>query len=246
MENKYNMTVEDNIDFAKRIIVDSIYREARVEGINVTFPETQQLYDGFSLPGFTYEDATKIINLKRTWFFILDTLEYPFDFRYLRHINGLIENNLLSRAGVIRDINVCISGTEWRPDIPSPDIIEKQLKQSLSINNPTERALDLMLLIMRGQYFEDGNKRTAQLAANHELIKNGCGIVSIPVDKRIEFSELLVSYYETGLKNEIMDFLYDNCLSGFSRENPLSAEEIERQNAEDEEMIRAFVRNNCR
>ena len=32
------MSVEDNIGFAKRMIVDSIYREAQVEGINVTFP----------------------------------------------------------------------------------------------------------------------------------------------------------------------------------------------------------------
>ena len=46
MKDKFQMSVEDNSDFAKRIIVDSIYREARVEGINVTFPETQQIYDG--------------------------------------------------------------------------------------------------------------------------------------------------------------------------------------------------------
>ena len=35
MKDKFQMSVEDNSDFAKRIIVDSIYREARVEGINV-------------------------------------------------------------------------------------------------------------------------------------------------------------------------------------------------------------------
>ena len=40
MINKFKMSVEDNVEFAKRQIVDSIYKEARVEGINVTFPET--------------------------------------------------------------------------------------------------------------------------------------------------------------------------------------------------------------
>ena len=236
------MSISDNVDFAKRTIVDSIYREARVEGINVTFPETQQLYDGFSLPGFTYEDATKIINLKRSWFFILDTLDYPLDLRYLRHINGIIENNLISRAGVIRTINVRISGTDWIPEIPTEKTIENDLMEVKSINNPTEQALYLMLIIMRGQYFEDGNKRTAQLIANHELIKNGCGIISVPVDNRIEFSKLLVNFYETKKSIKIMDFLYDKCLSGFSRKDDLSSIDIEKQKAEDELIIKSFIK----
>ena len=32
MINKFQMSVEDNVEFAKRQIVDSIYKEARVEG----------------------------------------------------------------------------------------------------------------------------------------------------------------------------------------------------------------------
>lgn len=34
MINKFQMSVEDNVEFAKRQIVDSIYKEARVEGVN--------------------------------------------------------------------------------------------------------------------------------------------------------------------------------------------------------------------
>ena len=52
--NKFQMSVEDNVEFAKRQIVDSIYREACVEGINVTFPETQQIYDGFMVNSLSY------------------------------------------------------------------------------------------------------------------------------------------------------------------------------------------------
>ncbi len=39
MENKYNMTKEDNIFFAKRKLVDNIYKSANLEGIAVTFEE---------------------------------------------------------------------------------------------------------------------------------------------------------------------------------------------------------------
>ena len=40
MKNKYNMTKEDNIFFAKRKFVDTIYRSAILEGIAVTFADT--------------------------------------------------------------------------------------------------------------------------------------------------------------------------------------------------------------
>ena len=160
------MSVEDNVEFAKRQIVDSIYKEARVEGINVTFPETQQIYDGFMVNSLSYEDTTKIINLKHAWFFVFDSLEYPFDIRYLRHVNAIIETNLIRNAGVVRNISVRISaGTDWIPEIPSPEKINR-IRQ---IENPTDRSLELMLSVMRGQYFEDGNKRTAQPVANHEI-----------------------------------------------------------------------------
>ena len=127
--NKFQMSVEDNVEFAKRQIVDSIYKEARVEGINVTFPETQQIYDGFLVSSLSYEDTTKIINLKHAWFFVFDSLEYPFDLRYMRHINAIIETNLIRNAGVVRNISVRISGTDWIPEIPSPEKINREINR---------------------------------------------------------------------------------------------------------------------
>ena len=52
------MTMEDCIEYAKRMIVDAIYREARVEGINVTFPETSKIYEGGAIDSLTYDDFT--------------------------------------------------------------------------------------------------------------------------------------------------------------------------------------------
>ncbi len=46
MEDKYNMTKEQNIFLAKRCIVDSIWKSSHIEGIDITYPETQKLYDG--------------------------------------------------------------------------------------------------------------------------------------------------------------------------------------------------------
>lgn len=44
--DKYNMTMEENILYAKRNIVDSIWKSANLEGITVTFLETQAIFDG--------------------------------------------------------------------------------------------------------------------------------------------------------------------------------------------------------
>ena len=40
MKNKYNMTKEDNIFYAKRKLIDNIYKSANLEGIAVTFADT--------------------------------------------------------------------------------------------------------------------------------------------------------------------------------------------------------------
>lgn len=241
MNDKFRMEIDDNIEFAKRQIVDSIYREARVEGINVTFPETQAIYDGAVVDSLTYEDVTKIVNLKKAWYFIFDSIEYPLDLRYLRHINSIVQSNIMRTAGTIREISVRISGTDWIPEIPTNDGIERELERIRGFACPTERSLELMLSVMRGQYFDDGNKRTAQLVANHELICNGCGIVSIPEKHREEFSNLLVDFYVTDKREKIKDFLYSECLSGYNRAKSFSEEKAESQKKEDEEAIRSFL-----
>ena len=62
--------------------------------------------------------------------------------------------------------------------------------------------------------FSDGNKRTAQLAANSALIAYGCGILVVPIEEKSRFGELLIKYYETNDSDELKAFLYDFCLSG--------------------------------
>lgn len=48
MKAKYNMTPEQNIFLAKRNIVDYIWKSANLEGIGVTYPDTQSVYNGMT------------------------------------------------------------------------------------------------------------------------------------------------------------------------------------------------------
>lgn len=218
MADRFHMSLEDSLELAKRGLADSIYKEAVVEGIDVTFSQTKAILDGFR-EGVGREDVTKIVNLKRAWEFVLDSIAYaPVGVSYLRTLNGMIQRELGCAAGNLRTFDVRISGTRWTPALPTLEAVERDLAEAASERTDTDRALCLMLKIMRGQYFEDGNKRTAQLAANHELIRLGRGVVAIPPDRKENFAELLVEYYETNQKAEIMDFLQKECLRGIVRE----------------------------
>ena len=42
MLDKYQLTLEENIFLAKRNIVDSIYKESKLEGIAITFPVKEE------------------------------------------------------------------------------------------------------------------------------------------------------------------------------------------------------------
>ena len=71
-----------------------------------------------------------------------------------------------------------------------------------------------MLYCTRTQMFTDGNKRTSMLIANHEMIRNGCGIITVPIEKQPEFTRMLVDYYETNDMEKIKWYTYDNCIDG--------------------------------
>jgi hypothetical protein len=211
------MTREQNIFVAKRNIVDYIYKSARLEGIGVTYPDTEAIFNGVSVSSVKVNDIIAINNLKKAWRFLLETLDPPIDYSYICKLNQIIGgDNLVYNAGHIRTLPVSIGGTNWKPEIPVEDDIKTRLTELSNIICPTERSIEIMLYCMRGQFFLDGNKRTAILAANKEMITNGHGVISIPVENISLFTELLVKFYETGEQEEIRKFIYDNCIDGIN------------------------------
>lgn len=216
MENKYNLTAEQNIFVAKRNIVDYIWKSANLEGIAVTYPDTQTIYDGFSVSGYKLEEINAINNLKKAWRFILNDVDIDLNFAYICKINELVGENVFYNPGVIRTTPVNIGGTGWKPDFPIETKIKEELEELLSNNeiSKTEQAINVMLWVMRRQMFIDGNKRTAMLIANKIMIENGCGIISIPIEKQNEFYKLLIIYYETNDSSIISKFIYDNAIDG--------------------------------
>jgi hypothetical protein len=216
--NKFNMTTDENIFVAKRNIVDYIYKSARLENIGVTYPDADAIINGGVIQGLKTDEIVAINNLKHAWQFILENVEYPTEYPLVCEINRKVGFNLFNNPGFIRNIPVSIGGTDWKPQMPIEADIKDEILAALNIDNATDRSITLMLQLMRRQMFIDGNKRTAMLAANHEMIRCGAGIISIPVEQIKAFSLNLIKYYETGNILDAKSFVYENCIDGLDME----------------------------
>lgn len=75
-------------------------------------------------------------------------------------------------------------------------------------------AISLFCWIQRSQMFQDGNKRVANLVANKEFIKNGLGIINVPVELIGQYFTHLIKYYETDDNTELKKFIIENCIDG--------------------------------
>lgn len=235
---KFSMTREENIFTAKRNIIDYIWKSAKLEGLGVTYPDTEAIYNGMRAPNVKVEEIIAVNNLKHAWQFLLDNLDVPANYPYVCHLNKIVGgDNLIINAGFIRKVPVSIGGTSWKPDLPIESQIKEEIERVLSIEEPTERAITLMLYLMRKQMFLDGNKRTSMLAGNQVMIANGCGIISVPIENQPEFTKLLVEYYESGNMETIKDFVYRQCIDGidFRQSEIESSMSFDMPNNEDEQ-----------
>ncbi len=214
MDAKYNMTVEENIFVAKRNIVDYIWKSARLEGINVTFPQTYAIIEKARVTGVDVDDILKITNLKRAWQIVFDNIEAPLTLDLICKIHGEVARDEALKWGELRTGRVYISGTEYIPPIPDKCNVEKELLRLNEIEHPTERAIETMFWGMKSQLFWDGNKRVSMLAANKIMIENGCGIISIPNDQLEKFNDVLCDFYSNNTLSEAKKFVYDSCIDG--------------------------------
>ncbi len=228
--NKFSMSKEENIFLAKRNLIDNIYKSARLEGIAVTFPQTEAVFNGLNVSSLSVGDVVAINNLKHAWQFVFDTMEYPqTDFAFVCEVNRIIGAGLYNNAGFLRGMPVSIGGTTWRPDLPVKADIINDIGEINKAENATKKAIDLMLYIMKKQMFLDGNKRTAMICANRVLIENGAGLINIDVEHIEEFKTKLIGYYETNQKEEIQDFLFEKCLNGIQIKQPSQDEVMEQE-----------------
>lgn len=210
--------IDNAVEMAKRLLVDSIWKSANLEGLGTTFPKTEAILA--NAPTETKsEEVLFVINMKRAWQFLLENIHVQNNIMLLREYNKVVGELLFRNNGEIRTIPVQIGGTSWEPDIPKPGTIINDLLKLEEIDDIELKALKYFCYVARCQMFIDGNKRVAQLIANKILIENDIGIFQIPIEKLEHFRTLLVSFYETANDSEIINFMKEFCIKRVYREN---------------------------
>ncbi len=215
-ESVLSKQVQLNIDFARRHLAETIYKQALLEGIATTYMDTETILQGERVSNMTSDDVMKIINLKHAWEFILNTnvITSPTNYALLCEINHQVVKGFYFNAGKIRSVPVSIGGTTWKPEIPIESVVKEELQDILSSGlESIDKSIELLLYVMKKQVFIDGNKRTAVIFANHLLIANGQGLITISTDTIPEYRTLLLNYYEATDMQSIKQFLKEKCFA---------------------------------
>lgn len=209
------MTKEENIIYAKSKLQDNIYKSAKLEGINLSIKDVIDLLNNINNVNLSIMDTLKLKGLKDAWEFVLNTIDDDLTIDYIKKIHfEICKGQGITPLGEFRDKGVGITGTSYRPKLPSECDYDKELNEIMNIPEKLDRCITLFLWIQRSQMFLDGNKRVANLVANKEMIKNGMGIIAVPVGKIGEYFTKLIKFYETNDYTEIKEWIYNNCIDG--------------------------------
>lgn len=209
------MTKEENIIYAKSKLQDNIYKSAKLEGINLSIKDVINLLNNINNVNLSIMYTLKLKGLKDAWEFVLNTIDDDLTIDYIKKIHfEICECQGITPLGEFRDKGVGITGTSYRPKLPSECDYDKELNEIMNIPEKLDRCITLFLWIQRSQMFLDGNKRVANLVANKEMIKNGMGIIAVPVEKIGEYFTKLIKFYETNDYTEIKEWIYNNCIDG--------------------------------
>ena len=196
-------------------LIDTIYKSAVLEGIKATKKDVEDVFNNINNGTLSIIDIMKLKGLKDAWQLVLTTIDKPLTIDYIKKVHfEICKGQNIHPLGEFRDKGVGITGTSWRPKLPSECDYESELKEILDIENELDRCITLFCWIQRSQMFLDGNKRVANLVANKECLKNGQGIIAVPVEKIGDYFVKLIKYYETNDMKDLKLWIYDNCIDG--------------------------------
>ena len=116
----------------------NIYDQAVLEGVAISFPQTEEIIENRKVYGMTATDVQKILNLKHAWEFILDrdVVTSQTDYYMLSHIARLVNEGFLAEGGHIRGVPITIGGSSYVPPLPNElDVKDRTYISHLNIVN---------------------------------------------------------------------------------------------------------------
>ncbi len=209
---------------AQKLLVDLSYASSALEGNTYSYIDTQVLIEfGQAAQGKAAEETQMILNHKEAIVYLIDNIaEIEISPRQLKTLHALLSRGLLEPAAVgsIRQVPVDIGASAYVP-MSIPQKLEEELakiaSRAAAIDHPFEQSLFLLAFVSYLQAFKDVNKRTARLACNIPLLRNGLAPLSfIEVDKA-RYVEGLLAFYELNRIDMLKEAYIDGYVASAAR-----------------------------
>ena len=185
----------------ERLAIDLSWKSSQIEGNTYSLLETEQLLkEKKTALGKSKDEAVMLLNHKDAIDFIVDNPDYLEELSVARieNIHGILVKELNVDRN-IRRRRVGITGTNYMP-LDNEFQIKEELENVCSLvnnhNNIFEKALLLLLLISYIQPFNDGNKRTARITSNAQLIAAGYCPISFRTVDSVDYKKAMLLFYE--------------------------------------------------
>jgi hypothetical protein len=216
----------ETVALMREQVARMVWSGVTIEGISSTFVDTQQVIERGYSEGLRQVDIRAINNLKHAWDFLSASYEVPLSFSVYSAYNSIVGEAIVALPGVPRqpgEVMVSLgNGESWDPPA---DTGEREFDRILSTAGETaydieDTATMSFLLLCRQQFWSDGNKRTALLAANHILAHDDAKVAfMIGEENRDAVLDELSRFYvgEVSLEDATWD-LEDICVRPLGEE----------------------------
>lgn len=158
------------VDFMKASLSRLVFSEIKVEGVDATLAQTRDILLWGQSAHLDGRAVNVIVGMKHAWEYLFHHLDEPLSNELMCQYNELIGyGGTFTAPGQIRGDGTAIVWDWYAP--PSSDQTLDEILDSVfdMYEDPSEIACALVLEIAKAQPFYNGNKRTAQMMANHYL-----------------------------------------------------------------------------
>ena len=196
----------------KKLMAEFVWDIIHLEDNAYTFTEVQTLIEGVTVGGYSLSDQKQVLNQFESLKYLLKLIKndkFMFNQENILSAHNIIAESEALKWGCLRDGEVRIGGTEHKPPL-AVELNKLHLlgiDEILKIENIFERALVYFCFGSINQFFYDGNKRTSRWTMNGILMSNSFNYLSIPGDRKVEFNQQMVNFYDTKDATEVMKFL---------------------------------------
>lgn len=197
---------------AKRQLAEFVYDAVNLEGINFTLPEIQTLLDGITVGGHRVSDQQIALNQAAAWralFKLIENDQFEITVEKVCALHQIAAKDEALEWGKFRSGGVTIAGTDYMPPPADslPELFARMVDEAAGISDIYDQAIYFFLTMARWQFFYDVNTRMGRFMMNGLLLRHGYPAINLPAKRQLEFNQLMLVFYETGIQKPMNTFL---------------------------------------